>query len=372
MTGTPQLLSDDERLDWLRLIRSESIGPRTFFRLLARFGTAAAALKAAPTMSVRGGRRTAIRVATRSDVIGEFEALDRIGARLIASGEPDYPAMLGAIPDPPPLIAVLGDVALLARRSLAIVGARNASAAGRRLARDFAGEGGRAGLCVVSGLARGIDAAAHRGALETGTVAVVAGGVDVVYPQENTELYDEIVARGAVVSEQALGIRPTAGHFPPRNRIVSGLSFGVLVVEAAVRSGSLITARTALDQGREVFAVPGSPLDPRARGANGLIRNGATLTETVSDVLEALEGPFLNRVPEARPLSLTGGETASDSEVAAARDLVVEMIGATPVTVDELVRECQLSAAVMATVLLELELAGRIERHPGQRVSRIA
>ena len=261
-------------------------------------------------------------------------------------------------------------------RSLAVVGARNASAAGRRFARGFAAELGQAGLAVVSGLARGIDAAAHEGALETGTAAVLAGGVDVVYPRENAGLYDEVAGRGALLSEQPPGTVPTARYFPPRNRIVSGLSLGVVVVEAAIRSGSLITARTALDQGREVFAVPGSPLDPRARGANDLIRNGAVLTETPADVLETIAGPFgaawSESGPPAQDEALAEPPEPSDGEVESGRDRVAGSIGAAPVTVDELVRECQLSAAVVATVLLELELAGRIERHPGQRVSRVA
>ena len=376
MNGPTRALSDDERLDWLRLIRSESIGPRMFFRLLDRFGSAAAALDAAPALARRGGRRAGIRMAGRDEAIGEIESLDRIGARLIARGEAGYPAALDAIPDPPPLISVRGDVGLLARPALAVVGARNASAAGRRFARGFAAELGQAGLAVVSGLARGIDAAAHEGALETGTAAVLAGGVDVVYPRENAGLYDEVAGRGALLSEQPPGTVPTARYFPPRNRIVSGLSLGVVVVEAAIRSGSLITARTALDQGREVFAVPGSPLDPRARGANDLIRNGAVLTETPADVLETIAGPFgaawSESGPPARDEALAEPPEPSDGEVESGRDRVAGSIGAAPVTVDELVRECQLSAAVVATVLLELELAGRIERHPGQRVSRIA
>lgn len=292
MAHAERPLTDAERLDWLRLARSENVGPRTFLRLIEHCGTAEAALRAAPEMSRRGGRRRAIRVAEPADIEAEVEALSRAGARLIALGEPDYPTPLAAVADPPPLISLRGDAALLARRSVAMVGARNASAAGAGLARELAAGLGDAGLVVVSGQARGIDAAAHEGALATGTVAVLAGGIDIVYPAQNAELYDRIVAEGAAISEQPPGTQPTQRHFPPRNRLVSGLALGVVVVEAALRSGSLITARLAMEQGREVFAVPGSPRDPRARGANGLIRQGATLTETAADVIEVLDGPF--------------------------------------------------------------------------------
>jgi DNA processing protein len=260
----------------------------------------------------------------------------------------------------------------LAARCVAVVGARNASAAGRRFAREIAAGLGRAGLTVVSGLARGIDTAAHEGSLATGTVAVVAGGVDNIYPPENAALYERIVAEGAVVSEQPFGTTPTARHFPRRNRMISGLALGTLVVEAAERSGSLITARMALEQGREVFAVPGSPLDPRCRGTNGLIRNGATLTEGAADVVDALSGML--RTGLAEPFSPPPGGGPShwdieEKELSRARPKVLEALGPTPVTVDDLIRECQLSAAVVLTVLLELELAGRVERHPGSRFS---
>ncbi len=366
-------LSDAERHDWLRLIRSENVGPRTFFMLLARLGTAAAAFDAAPELSRRGGRKRGIRIAAIDAVDAEIEATAAVGARLIALGEPDYPAPLAAIPDPPPLIAVLGDPAMLGRSTIAVVGARNASAAGRRFAREIAAGLGSADIVVASGMARGIDAAAHEGALASGTVAVLAGGVDVPYPAENAELYGQIIAAGAVLSEQPVGIQPIARHFPPRNRLISGLSLGILVVEAAPRSGSLITARMALEQGREVFAVPGSPLDPRARGANHLIRQGATLTESAADIVDALEGSFHRALAAPVQPFLAAGNDAppAEPEVAEARGEVAEKLGATPVTVDELVRECQFSPAIVLGALLELELAGRIERHPGNRISRI-
>jgi DNA processing protein len=373
---TSRQLNPSERLDWLRLIRTENVGPVTFFQLLRRFGSAAAALEALPALANRGGRRAKLALFPRAAAERELAGLDKAGASLLAWGEPDYPPALAAIDDAPPLLAVRGNAALLGRRAIAVVGARNASANGRRLARDLASELGRHRLAVASGLARGIDAAAHLGALPTGTIAVLAGGIDIVYPPENQELYEAIVAQGAVVAEPALGTVPQARHFPRRNRIISGLSLGIVVVEAAARSGSLITARFALDQGREVFAVPGSPLDPRCRGTNDLIRNGATLTESVDDVLAQLPagiaGPAGHFVaapatPSWAPAPPAGGGEARDS----AQAQIVERLGPTPVAVDELVRQCHVSPATVVTILLELELAGRLERHPGNQVSLV-
>ena len=304
--------------------------------------------------------------------------LDRIGASLVCWGEPDYPTNLAAVEDAPPVLSVLGNTELLRLPMVAIVGARNASANGRRLAHDLAAGLGEAGIVVISGMARGIDAAGHAGALDTGSVAIVAGGVDIVYPEENRGLYEALVERGVIAAELPLGTEPQARHFPRRNRIISGMGLGVVVVEAAARSGSLITARFALEQGREVFAVPGSPLDPRCRGTNDLLRSGATLTETAADVITQL-GPLLQG---AAPLPLAARRTLRLPLETPARapapapiagdgdfELVVERLGPTPVAVDELVRQCQLSAAAVATLLLELELAGRIERHPGNLVS---
>lgn len=369
-------LNPAERLDWLRLIRTENVGPVTFYQLLRRFGSAAAALEALPGLAKSGGRGVKLALCSRAAAERELAGLDRLGATLLAWGEPGYPAALAEIDDAPPLLAVRGDPALLARRAVAIVGARNASANGRRLARDLASELGRNRLLVVSGLARGIDAAAHLGSLPTGTIAVLAGGIDNVYPPENQELYEAIVAQGAVVAEPALGTVPQARHFPRRNRIISGLALGIVVVEAASRSGSLITARCALDQGREVFAVPGSPLDPRCRGTNDLIRNGATLTESVDDILPQLPGeiagladrrPAAPATPSWAPAPPAGGAEPRDS----AQAQIVERLGPTPVAVDELVRQCHVSPATVVTILLELELAGRLERHPGNQVSLV-
>jgi DNA processing protein len=374
MAAASRALNPAERLDWLRLIRSENVGPITFYQLLQRFGSAAVALEALPSFARRGGRARGIAICPRADAERELAALAKAGARLVAWGEPDYPAALVAVDDAPPLISLKGDARLLQRRGLAVVGARNASANGRRFAREIAAELGRNGFLVVSGLARGIDAAAHQGALETGTLAVVAGGIDVIYPEENRPLHDEIAEHGVIIGELPIGTEPQARHFPRRNRIISGTSLGVLVVEAALKSGSLITARFALEQGREVFAVPGSPLDPRCRGANDLIRGGATLVEGVEDVLNALGGQLSDPrpAPFTRPVPgpVTDGND-NENEAAAGRAKVLEALGPSPVPVDELVRQCQLSPAIVATVLLELELAGRLERQPGNRVTLI-
>jgi DNA processing protein len=354
----------------------------TFFALLRRFGSAAAAIEALPRLSSAKTARPVTPVGQRA-AEAELAAIERLGGRLLCWGEPLYPALLAAVENAPPVLTVLGRPellpGLLRAPIVAVVGARNASANGRRLARELAAGLGEAGLVVASGMARGIDAAAHLGALASGTVAVLAGGADIVYPEENRGLYDAMRQGGAILAELPLHAEPQARHFPRRNRIISGLALGVVVVEAAAKSGSLITARYALEQGREVFAVPGSPLDPRCRGCNDLLRNGATLTETAADVIDQL-GPILQgRAPPQRALPAPKGRAfeepfsapfsapVSDED---ALDLLLEHLSPTPVAVDELVRQCQMSAASVATLLLELELAGRIERHPGNLVSR--
>ncbi len=366
-------LTDAERLDWLRLIRTENVGPITFHRLLDQYGSARAALDALPELARRGGRAKPLRIAARAEAERELAANARLGARLLCACEPDYPEPLAALDDAPPVVSVLGHPHLLKRRAVAMVGARNASMNGKSLAQELARDLGAAGFLVVSGLARGIDTAAHAGALATGTAAVVAGGIDVVYPPENERLYRDIVQQGVVVAESAAGVQPQARHFPRRNRLIAGLSLGVLVVEAALRSGSLITARMALEQGREVMAVPGSPRDPRCQGTNDLIRQGAVLVETAEDVIRALEtlappslgereGELFGARPPARP---------DEIELEKARAVVLENLGRSPVAIDELVRGCQLSAPVVLTVVLELELAGRVQRQPGNQVNLI-
>ncbi|MBM3506513.1 MAG: DNA-protecting protein DprA [Alphaproteobacteria bacterium] len=362
-------LPDAERIDWLRLIRSENVGAVTFAALLRRYGSAAAALAALPELARRGGRE-ALRIATRADAEREIEATAKAGARLVALGEPDYPAALPTIHDAPPLIAVLGrpDVAADPARVVAIVGARNASGVGARFARTLAAELGSQGFIIASGLARGIDGAAHAGALATGTIALMAGGVDQPYPAENRELYAQIAERGLVIAEQPVGTEPHARHFPRRNRLVSGVSCGVVVVEAALHSGSLITARMALEQGREVFAVPGSPLDPRCKGSNNLLREGAALVESAADVTAALRGLRTLREPAGDSYRSVSAVT-SEAELGAGRARVRELLGPSPLPVDEIIRQSRLTPATVLTILLELELAGRLQRHPGNQVS---
>ncbi|MEI9989430.1 MAG: DNA-processing protein DprA [Rhizomicrobium sp.] len=361
-------LSDAERVAWLRLSRTQNVGPVTFAQLIARFGSASEALKEIPRLVRRGGGDT-LRTPSADEAAREIAALAKLGGRMIASGESDFPRGLAAAEPPPPIISVLGHATLLGREAIAIVGARNASALGRKLASTLARDLGKAGLVVVSGLARGIDAAAHEGALDSGTCAVVAGGVDNIYPPENAKLYESIRAQGCVVSEMPLGQTPQARHFPRRNRIISGLARGVVVVEAAEGSGSLITANFALEQGREIFAVPGSPLDPRAKGANRLLREGATLTESAEDVLAGLRpilGHDLREPGRGEPVP---PGVASEAEADKIRARVEEALGPAPVPVDELVRVCGAPVAVILTILLEMELAGRIVRHAGNQVS---
>ncbi len=362
-------LSDDQRLDWLRLIRSENVGPRTFRALVNHFGGAHAALAALPDLARRGGAERPGRICSRDEAEIEMTALRRRGISLVALGEPDYPARLRMIDDAPPLISVRGEGAALLSPMVAIVGSRNASAAGAKFASQIARDLGDAGFVVSSGLARGIDAAAHRASLATGTVAVLAGGHDHIYPAEHAELLEAILDKGAAITEMPLTWEPRGRDFPRRNRLISGLSLGVVIVEAARRSGSLITARMALEQGREVFAVPGSPLDPRAEGTNGLLKQGAALVTEAADVIAVLR-PILGR-PDDLPMEEPGDEaplTASepgDDE----RKRIIALLGPTPVDIDDLVRLSRSSPAIVRTVLLELEIAGRLERQAGGRVA---
>jgi DNA processing protein len=349
--------TDHERLDWLRLARAETVGSTTFAYLIRRFGSAEAALSEAPALARRAGG--SLRLPTREDAARELAAGQADGARLMIGSDADFPRLLAALDSPPPVLWVRGEASLLGRRTLAIVGARAASTAGRRFARDLARGLGEAGYTVVSGLARGIDAAAHQGSLETGTIAVLAGGIDDVYPPEHADLAAQIVASGCLVSERPPGFTARAADFPRRNRIISGLSLGVVVVEAELRSGSLITARLAGEQGRDVFAVPGSPLDPRARSANDLIRQGATLVEGVEDVravLESADGvrepppPF---APFTPPDLETSGETFLNQ--------VETLLSPTPASLDELARDAGLTAGIVAAAVIELALAGKAE-----------
>ncbi|PTQ12993.1 DNA-protecting protein DprA [Sphingomonas oleivorans] len=349
----------------LRLIRTPGIGAVTYAQLIARFGSPAAALDAVPDLARRGGGKPPT-LAARAVIEREVEAVERLGARYLFVGRGLYPSALARIETAPPALIVKGVAGLLDRPMVAVVGARNASAAAVRFARALCHDLAERGLVVVSGLARGIDTAAHGGAIGGGTIGVIAGGLDIFYPPENEALQRDIAERGLLVAEQPPGIEPRARHFPYRNRIIAGLSLGTLVVEAAPRSGSLITARLAAEYGREVMAVPGSPLDSRAQGCNMLIREGATLVQCAADVIESL-GPLGGLVAQPER-GYVAPDIASDAS-AAERDAVMMLLGPVATPVDELIRQSALPPAIVQTVLLELELAGRLERHAGGRVS---
>ncbi len=394
-------LSDEQRLDWLRLIRSESVGPRTFRSLINRFGGARPALEALPDLLKQAGR-TSLRVASRAEAEAEMQAVLKLGGHFIAVGEGDYPRALAAVDTAPPLIAVRGNIAALSRPMVAIVGSRNASAAGSRMAERLAMVLGQAGLVVVSGLARGIDTHAHDASIFTGTIAVLAGGLAKPYPSENEALLARMLEKGCVISEMPLASEPRARDFPRRNRIVSGLSLGTIVVEAARRSGSLITSRFALEQGREVFAVPGSPLDPRAEGTNDLIKSGATMVTTPQDVLEVLspmmgtdlasmthlkEGqaslddeplwdeldlpdlPAAPAVPRTVTYEVEAELDASPEPVADPVLRVEGLLGPAPIEIDELVRLAGMDTRAVQAALMELDLVGRLDRQGGNRVA---
>lgn len=367
---SPRALSEAERLDWLRLYRSENVGPVTFALLMRRFGSARAALDALPDLARRGGRKR-IQVMTKAAAEAEWDATQKSGARLIARCEAEYPPLLAATDDAPPIIVARGAAHVGKKPTLGIVGARNASAIGLRLTRQFAQEAGRAGMTVASGLARGIDASAHEGSLATGTIAVLGTGIDEIYPPENEALFHRIAEAGLILTDYPVGTAAKPQHFVRRNRIIAGLSLGVLLVEAALKSGSLHTARFAADLGREVFAVPGSPLDARAQGCNQLIKEGATLTQSFDDILNTLR-PLLDKpmaMPEPPLFANLPPESLDDSLIAAHRLSIVEKLGFAPVPVDDLIRLTDAPVGVVQMVLLELELAGRLARHPGGQVS---
>nr|WP_246041337.1 DNA-processing protein DprA [Peteryoungia ipomoeae] len=365
-------LTDRQRLAWLRIIRSDNIGPATFRELINHFGSADAALEALPDLSRRGGAARTLKIASIAEAEREIEYAHKFGARFVGIGEPDYPPALRQIDAAPPLIAVKGDLSVASLPAVGVVGARNASISGTKFAAMIARDVGRAGYGIVSGLARGIDTAAHRASLETGTIAALAGGLDQPYPPENLGLLDEMTSgRGLAISEMPFGWEPRARDFPRRNRLIAGMALGVVVIEAAARSGSLITARLAGEFGRLVFAVPGSPLDPRCEGTNRLLKEGATVTTGPQDVLEAL-APIsqldLFSSPDVEEPHSDGRAMApppSDDD----RSRIVEALGPTPVEVDDVIRHTGLSPSAVYLVLLELDIAGRLERHPGGFVS---
>lgn len=369
-TGAGAPLSEAGKLAWLRLSRSENIGPITFYRLVEYYGGAENALLALPELARRGGRKNPLVAAPIEQITREYETLTRFGGRLITAACADYPLSLTTLDDAPPVLSAIGDISLAHKSCIAMVGARNASVNGKKFAHKLAADLGARRQIVVSGLARGIDTAAHQGALATGTIAVIAGGLDVIYPEENTALYAQIREGGLILAENPFGQQPFAQSFPRRNRIVAGLSKGVVVVEATMRSGSLITARMAGEQGRDVYAVPGHPMDPRAAGPNHLIREGATLVCSADDIMEGLSDfsgtglrePFYPVVhfPKPAPIPHDPPENAHDT--------IAGLLSFLPISVDELLRSCHFNISVLQTVLLDLELAGRIKRLPGNRV----
>jgi len=371
-------LSDRQRLNWLRLIRTDNIGPVTFRDLILFCGSAANALEMLPDLNIRGGGTRPVRAMPLDEAEREMEAIARVGARLVGMGEPDYPPQLKNCENPPPLVTVKGDVGVFHKPPVAIVGSRNASVAGARFTERLARDLGEAGFAVISGLARGIDAAAHRASLASGTVAVLAGGLDRPYPPENLPLYRAIPeAGGALVTEMPMGAEPRARDFPRRNRIIAGLALGLVVIEAAERSGSLISARMAGEMGRTVFAVPGSPLDPRARGTNALIKQGATLVTGAADIVEALM-PLAGPRDAALTVSGQGDLLAGLDEIADEppvlttddeRHAVIDALGPSPVDVDSLLRHTGIEAGQVHLILLELDLAGRLVRYPGNQVA---
>ena len=370
--------TEDEKLSWLRLLRSRRVGISTFFRMIGEHGSAGAALAALPEVA-RGAGLTDYSACSEQAALGEVRAGRRAGARLVALGEADYPAALADLDDAPPLLWITGDAAVLRRPMIAMVGARNASSLGMRMAKALARELAGRGYVIVSGLARGIDTAAHKASAETGTVAVMAGGIDVIYPSENAALAQEIEAAGLRISEQPMGLQPMARHFPRRNRLISGLAAGVVVIEAAAKSGSLITARNALDQGREVLAVPGHPFDARASGCNMLIRDGARLVRNADDVVEALApiAPAMaDRAGQQSELPLAAVPEAPPPpaarhlrETAALHQQILDRLGPSPVAEDQLIRDLKAPANSVAPVLLDLELQGRVSRQAGGLLS---
>jgi DNA processing protein len=370
--GLHRFLAKESLIDVLRLIRSENVGPVTFFNLVRQFGAARAALDAIPDLAAKGGKRTPALCYTVKDAEQEIAQVEKLGGRMLRFGEDAYPKLLTHIYDPPPVLTMLGFPTLWQNKpTLAVVGSRNASASSYQFAKKLAADAGAQGFTVVSGLARGVDTAAHAGSLASGTVAVMASGIEQIYPPENKALYESIAAQGAIITEQAYGVAPHSRAFPGRNRIISGMSLATVVVEASLKSGSLITARFALDQGREVFAVPGSPLDPRCKGTNSLLKQGASVCESMEDVIQVLKQQLqlnLNesKTEEFEPLK---PNVTDEGELNEARELVHSKLGYNAVLVDELLIQCQLTPNLLSLVLLELELAGRLQRHPGHKVS---
>ena len=364
-------LAEFPLIDSLRLIRSENVGPVTFFRLLERYRTPKQALERLPDLARNGGMKRKFVAAPLAKIEKEITLTQKFGARFVRYGEEDYPDLLQQIHAPPPVLILRGHSSLWndGGKCVGMVGSRNASAAGCNLTKKLARECGERGIKVVSGLARGIDTFAHQGSLATGTVGVIAGGIDNIYPPENKMLFDALAEQGAIVTEHAFGTTPQAKNFPARNRIIAGICAGLLVVEAAPKSGSLITARYALEQNREVMAIPGSPMDPRSAGANGLIKDGATLVQSVNDIVEVLNRPAQLMEEEQSFFDFQKAAEPAESDVESARSELLTLLSAVPTEVDELVRQSQIPLAILQQLLLELELAGRLHRSYGGKVS---
>lgn len=369
---------DVEQIAKLRLIRSENVGSVTFRGLLQRFGSAQKALEMLPETARRGGARKALRICTANQAEREIEQTNRFGAQIIFDTNENYPPLLKQIPDAPPVLSVLGNAEMLKSRFIALVGTRNASINGKNMARRMAADFAHAGFSVASGLALGIDAAAHEGALfnatkKNATVAVLGTGINVPYPLKNKELYDSIRDKGVIISEFAFDTAPQPSHFPQRNRIISGLAESLVVIEASLRSGSLITANKALEQGRDVYAVPGNPLDARANGVNYLIKNGAPLVESAADVLENMTAfvPDALKEEAVSDTFTSGNNDFSSNDLTAERQELLEKLDFTPVGIDILAQETGLPAKTISVLLVELELAGKIERLPGNMILRL-
>lgn len=359
-----------ERIDWLRLCRTENIGSIAFFHLLERYGSAKAALMALPEIASKGGSPAYKSTYTQKEAEAEFEAHEKMGAQLIFFCDEDYPELLRHIPDPPPVLSAIGRTELLQRPMISIIGARNASIYGKQFARSIASALGKNGYCIVSGFARGIDTAVHESALPTGTIAVLASGVDILYPKENVDLFEHMKTTGLVLSESPLSTPPHATLFPKRNRLVAGMGAATVVIEAAVKSGSLITARFALEYNRDIFVCPGSPLDPRYHGSNQLIRSGATLLQSADDILDALRLQKKSSLHESSPAysfeNITRKSLITPEE---ARTVIMNNLSFEPISIDELIQECHFSSSDVLTYLLELEVAGKIIRLSPQQVA---
>lgn len=366
--------SHQEIINWIRLARSQNVGKSTFFKLLKIFNNNIdSALQNIADYSLRGGLERPITVYSENQAVKELELCNSIGAEVITFNQKEYPQLLKEISDPPPILTIKGDAQLLNRRIIAVVGPRNASLNGCKFAHQIAGDLGKNGFVVASGLARGIDASAHKGSLATGTIGVIAGGIDHIYPKENTDLYHQISRQGVLVSEIAFGVPPRGGNFPQRNRIISGISLGVVVVEATLKSGTLITARFALEQNRDIFAVPGSPFDPRYQGTNRLIKQGAKLIESIDDILEDVnpktgkkEVPLQFYDPEQVEFTGFSPKIPSDDDINKTRKLVLSKIGYDPITPDEIISTLQIPTQVVNIILVQLELADRIEYKNGK------